>query len=174
MRGRWRLSLCAVCCVLCAGVTACESLQRKFARKPKHATAAPSPIISFQDYSRAMTPLDRYRKHYLMFDYWNEELIEALQGNPINPKRFKRASSEALEELKTMSSLVVADVAARLAPLIEERATIDHDLQSTGFNTSQANVLGRTLEAQTRQIHREFFWRDVEDHLKPQGHPVER
>ena len=154
---------------LAAGLTGCESLQRKFTRKPKHATAAPSPIISFQDYSRAMTPLDRYRKHYMMFDYWNEGLIEALQSNPINPKRFKRSSSEALEELKTMSNLVVDDVAARLAPLIEERAKIDRDLQRAGFNTSQANVLGRTLEAQTRQIHREFFWRDVEDHLKPQG-----
>ena len=121
-----------------------------------------------------MTPLDRYRKHYLMFDYWNEELIEALQSNPINPKRFKRASSEALEELRTMSSLVVDDVAARFTPLIEERDQIDRDLQSGGFNTSQANIFGRTLEAQTRQIHREFFWRDVEDRLKPQDHSAQR
>src|SRR3989338_4082285 len=141
---------CVACCVLLVAVlTGCESLQRKFTRKPRHAPPAPSPIISFQDYSRAMTPLDRYRKHYMMFDYWNEELIEALHSSPINPKRFKRASSEALEELKTMSHLVVDDVSVRLTPLIDERAKIDRELQGAGFNTSQANPLGRMLEAQT-------------------------
>ena len=161
---RW---LCAVCCVLCAALTGCESLQRKFTRTPKHPRPSPHPIINFEDYTRAMTPLDRYRKHYLMFDYWNDELIEALQSHPINPKRFKLASSEALEELQTMQGLLMDDVAVRLAPLIEERTRINQQLQGVGFNDSHANLMGRTLEDQTRQINRNFFWRDVEEKLKP-------
>ena len=114
-----------------------------------------------------MTPLDRYRKHYLMFDYWNGELIEALQSHPINAKRLKRASSESLEELRALSQLVEEGVAARFTPVLEERANIDRQLQSESFSVSGANALSRTLEAQTRQIHREFFWRTVEDTLKP-------
>ena len=114
-----------------------------------------------------MTPLDRYRKHYLMFDYWNDELIEALQGGTPNPKRFKRASEEALTELQTMKGLLIEEIAVRLDPLIEERAKIDRQLHHPGFTTTSTNAIGRILETQTRQIQREFFWRDVQEQLKP-------
>ena len=153
---------------LVTGLTGCESLQRKFTRKPKQAPKPLAPIITFQDYSRAMTPMDRYRKHYMMFDYWNDELMEALQGSTPNPKRFKRASEEALTELQTMKELLIDDVAVRLDPLLEERAKIHRQLQAPSFNTGSANTIGRTLESQTRQIQREFFWRDVQESLKPQ------
>jgi len=153
--------------VVALGLGGCESLQRKFTRKPKGPVPRPSPIIGIQDYSRAMTPLDRYRKHYMMFDYWNDELIEALQATSPNPKRFKRASEEALTELRTMRDLVLEDVAARLDPLLEERAKIHRQLQSAQFTPSHNSAIGRVLEAQTRQIQREFYWRDVQDRLKP-------
>ncbi len=155
----------ALCGVLIAS-SGCESLQRKFTRKSKHPKAAPTPIINFQDYTQAMTPLDRYRKHYLMFDYWNDELIESLQQKPQNPKRFRRASSEALAELEVMKGLLADAAAVRFEPVIEERTRINRQIQSGGLGSMQANVLWRTLEAQTRQIHREFFWRDAEDRLK--------
>ncbi len=159
---------CVACCLsLAAGVlTGCESLQRKFTRKPKRPVALPSPIISFQDYSRAMTPLDRYRKHYMMFDYWNDELIESLQSPPVNPKRFRRASSEALAELETMRDLMVEEASAKLEPLIEERQQLNTQLHSPAFNASSSLALVRTLEAQTRAIARDFFWRDVQEQVK--------
>ena len=158
--------LFTVHCSLFTGLAGCEALQRKFTRKPKRPAPPPSPIISFQDYSRTMTPLDRYRKHYMMFDYWNTALLESLQSSPLNPKRFKRASSEALMELETMSDLLGQELATRLLPLVEARAQLDHQLQQGTFKVTQPQMTIRTLEAQTRQIHREFFWRDVEDHLK--------
>ena len=145
--------------------TGCESLQRKLTRKSNHPAPPPSPIIQFQDYTRTLTPLDRYRKHYLMFDYWNSELISALQGSSLNPKRVRRASMESLAELNTMKGLLADDVAARLAPVIEERAKIDHRLQSGSFGAAEASPVWRALEFQTRQVNREFFWRDVEEHL---------
>lgn len=165
-RPRWIVLPTAYCLLLTAGM-GCESLQRKFVRKPKHPAPLPSPIITFQDYTRAMTPLDRYRKHYLMFDYWNDELLEALTGNTPSLKRLKRASTEALGELETMRELVADDRAASLEPLIEERAKIDRQLQHGHLSWSQTTAVSRVLEAQTRQIQREFFWREVEDHLRP-------
>jgi len=159
--------------LLAAGLTGCEALQRKFTRKPKHPKPPPSPIIHFKDYTGAMTPLDRYRKHLLIFDYWNDELIEGFRARPVNAKRLKHASKEALEELTVLQELVAEDVAVRIAPLIEARAKIDRNLQRGAVTAFQANAAVRELESQTRQIRREFFWRDVEDHLKP-GPPARR
>ncbi|MBI3997212.1 MAG: hypothetical protein HY352_06090 [Candidatus Omnitrophica bacterium] len=165
--GQWLL-LSAVCCVLCAGLTGCESFQRKFTRKSKIPKPPPTPIINFEDYTRAMTPLDRYRKHYMLFDYWNTELIDTLAASPLNPKRFKRASTDALEELKTLRTLVSDEIAARLTPLIEERAKIDDRLQREAFSPTLVHGLRHTLEVQQREVRRHFFWRDVQDQLKPQ------
>ncbi len=153
---------------LATGLTGCESFQRKFTRKSKP-QAPTNPIINFQDYTQAMTPLDRYRKHYLIFDYWNEALIDALKESSPNPKLFKRASAEALGELQTLKELLTDDVAARLEPIIAERSRLNEELHSSGFNPSQATILSHQLEAQARQIKRDFFWRDVEEHLKPRA-----
>lgn len=166
MRHRALISLVSGGCLLLSGLTGCEGLQRKFTRKPKHPQPPPTPVIQFLDYSKAMTPLDRYRKHFLMFDYWNDTLIEALQGQSPNPKRYRRASTEALGELETLKGLVSDELAARLAPLIEERVQIDRQLQSGVLAAYQANTVLRALEAQTREFERGFYWRDVEDQLK--------
>ncbi len=168
MNDRSSVWLVVGCSFFVAGVTGCESLERKLTRKATHPAPPPAPIINFQDYSRSLTPLDRYRKHYLMFDYWNDDLIEALRTTPLNPKRFKRASAEALTELETLKGLLAEDRAQRLAPLVEERARIDRQLQGGSFSDSQVNMLWPALESQTRRIDRDFFWRDVADHLKEQ------
>ena len=153
--------------LLLSGLTGCESLQKKLTRKPKQPQARPNPVIQFQDYSRAMTPLDRYRKHYMIFDYWNSELLDAIQSHPLNPKRYRRASSDALGELQALQGLLTEELAGRLAPLIEERTELDRRLQRVDASDSQVPFLQRDLEAQTRRFQREFFWRKVEDHLKP-------
>ena len=166
-RMSWVL-LVAGCWLLAAGLTGCESFQRKFTRKEKHPKPAPTPIISFQDYSRAMTPLDRYRKHYAIFDYWNAELIAALEVRTPNPKRIKLASTEALAELEAMRTLVTDDIATRFDPLLKARTALGRELQSPSFSATQSETVKRELEAQTRQIHRELFWREVKDQLKGQ------
>ena len=157
----------AMGCGLMLALTGCESLQRKLTRKPKHPAAAPGPIINFQDYSRAMTPLDRYRKHYLIFDYWNGELLAGLSAHPLNPKRYKHASSESLAELQTMQNLLSEETAGRMSPVIERRAKLNRQLQSPAFSEAQSAITARDVEQQTLQIHRDFFWRNVEDQLKP-------
>ena len=156
-------------CSLAFGLTGCESVQRKFTRRPKKPQSLPTPVINFQDYTQAMTPMDRYRKHYLIFDYWNGELSAGLSAHPLNPKRYKRASSESLVELQAMQGLLSDEMAARMNPVIEQRVKLNHQLQSPAFGEAQSPIVSRTVEQQTLQIHREFFWRDVEDRLKPQA-----
>ena len=156
-----------------SGLAGCEALQKKLTRKPKRPREAPTPIIQFQDYSRAMTPLDRYRKHYAIFDYWNSELIDALQSRPMNPKRYRLASSEALGELQTLQGLLAEELAERLRPLLERRTELDARLRSVGVSDSQAPLLQRDLEMETIRFQRDFFWRKTEDHLKPQQTPQE-
>ena len=155
--------------MLCAG-TGCESLQRKFVRKAKP-QPRPAPIFAFQDYTRTMTPLDRYRKHYAMFDYWNADLLDAVQPRNVtqnfNPKQAQKASREALGELRILQGLLQAEITSQVAPLVEERVALDHQIQQGALGAAQRSAIWRALEQQSRQIHRTLYWRQVEDHLKP-------
>ena len=152
---------------LITGLTGCEALQRKFTRKPKHAGERPTPIIQFKDYSGALTPLDRYQKHYMLFDYWNSQLLAGIDESRPNPKRLKRDSAESLNELVTLQGLMADDLSQRLEPMVKDRRTLDRTFQSGAFNPSRREITKRELEAQTGQFQKQFFWRDVEDHLNP-------
>ena len=165
---QWTLGwLSVVSCLLLIG-TGCESFQKKFIRKSKKPLERPTPIVNFQDYTHAMTPMDRYRNHALMFDYWNGELVDALGPTSSNSKRIKRASAEALQELKTLQGVLQDDQAALLQLLINERQRLDTKIQQEAYMPSQRDLMRRDVEAQTRQFERQFSWRDVQDHLKPQ------
>jgi hypothetical protein len=154
--------------LLCAATsTGCEALQRKFTRKPKGEPEKPSPVINFQDYSKAVTPKDVYRKHYLMFEYWNGELLEELARVPMNPKGVQQAAAEALTELEALRGLLNEAGAQRLAPLVQERVELNRNLGRHAINSAQSAAARNTAEAQGRRMHREFFWRDAEPLLKP-------
>ena len=158
-----RLGLAAVCCLLSVMLAGCESVQRKFIRKRKD-VVRPSPIVQFRDYSQAMTLLDRYRKHYLLFQYWNDELLQSL-GSGMSEKAARHGSGEALQELQTLRSLLQEPVAAKLDPLIAERNTIHQRLMSSVYLPSQVGSMRQELERQTRLIYRDFTWRDVQERL---------
>ncbi len=144
-------------------------MQKKFVRKRKTPLARPAPIVTFQDYTRSMTPLDRYRKHYVMFDYWNAELLGVLEDRDFSVKRLRKCSSEALQELRVLQGILQDDLAAEADPLIHERARLDQQIQQRLLMPSDLGTLRQRLETQTRQIHRELSWRNVEDRLKVHG-----
>lgn len=141
-------------------------MQKKFVRKRKTPLARPAPIVTFQDYTRSLTPLDRYRKHYVMFDYWNAELLGTLEDRDFSIKRLRKYSSEAFQELRILQGLLQADLAADVSPLIEERARLNQHIRDRLLMPSDLGTIRQRLEVHTRQIHRVLFWREVEDRLK--------
>lgn len=151
------------------GTTGCESLQKKFVRKSKKPPERSAAILVFEDYSRAMTPLDRYRRHALLFDYWNQDLLDALQRDPINLKRIRRGSAESLAELTVLRDLVDEPTAQRIDALIRQRARIERAIRVPGATAARLSGARDLVEAHARQLHRELSWRDVEDRLKPES-----
>ena len=147
-------------------------MQRKFTRKSKTPRDAPSPIINFQDYTHAMNPMDRYRKHYMLFDYWNDELLDGLQSKTMNNKRLKLASKESLNELTALKSFVNDDLAATIDPFLEVRSRIDRQLHTGNVSAIAASDMWHELDAQSRTFRRELFWRGVQDRLKPEPAPA--
>ena len=89
----------------------------------------------------------------------------------MNAKRLKLASSESLNELTALQGLVADDLVGTFTPLIEVRTKINKRVQAGSVSESSANDIWRELDAQSRTIRRELFWRNVQDRLKPAQTP---
>ena len=158
--------LVIACCLLLFASIGCEQLQRKFTRKPKTAGERPDAIIQFQDYSQAFTPLDRYQKHYTLFQYWDDALLRALSERSLNQKQLKKTSAQSLLELKALQQLLEDPAAVRLGSFIEAREHIDRQLRESRIGSARVSIVRRDLENLSREIHSGFYWRDVEESIK--------
>ena len=69
-------------------------------------------------------------------------------------------------ELEALKGLVPEDAAQQLTPLIVAREHWKSQLENGTLNSSEAMLIHREVESQARQIHREFFWRNMEEKLK--------
>ncbi len=163
MRRHWHRVV--ICSVVVASLLGCEAVERKFTRNSKP-RPRPSPIFSFEDYSHATTPLDRYRKHYALFEYWNAELIDAFGSPSPNPKRLTKSSSESLQELIELQKLLQDGAVPELSAQLDRRAQLDQELQSGRYHPSQFTTMRRDVEAQTRELYRVLHPHDVQDRLK--------
>ncbi len=164
--GRSKAYVLVLLLSLAAGLYGCESLQRKFSRKPKGPVDRPSPVTRFQDYRQALSPIERYRKHLLVFEYWNAELLDAFKQQPVNPKRVQSLSAESLRELQYLRGLLKEETGRRLDPLLAERAQLDAKLRQGLMLSGESHTIQRQLEVQTRTLSREFSWRQVEHEVQ--------
>jgi len=157
-------ALCALlgALLLCGGCS--EAFQKKFRRK-KGLGERFTPVIQFEDYSQGATPLDRYRKHYTLFGYWNAELLDTMVSTG-NEKRMAKASGESLDELRELIKLLQPSTAGPASSLLSERERIDRQLKSGSYLPSQLAMLRQRLEWQEREIHRALYWRKVQDQLQ--------
>ncbi len=164
MRRFFRILLAGSLCFSLVGSAGCESLQRKFTRKSKTQKERPDPVIRFQDYSKSMKPSERYDKHYLMFKYWSDDLLEALSASRLNFKEIRRASSGSLTEMRTLHESLPQGLVERFLPFLKEREDIDHVCQET-VTPAQVDSLRRRIESQARAVHRDFAPDKVRDQL---------
>ena len=137
------------------------TIQKKFTRKIYH--PPPAAAIATKDYESQLSPEERYRRHYAMWDFWQAELMEGLSGNT---KRAIRAAEEGLGELQAMQSLLVPDKREPLGVLIA-RWTLLRDQLVQGTMSDTACYRWRSeLESQKRTLHHDFAWQRVQESVQ--------
>jgi hypothetical protein len=137
----------------------CASFKKKFVRKPK-GKKRPTPIIYTKDYTQQYPNILLYKKHYLFWRYWQEELINSLG---LNRKKEIRCARSALDELKTLNNYLNPEGKDNLAPYILKLEDITKRILSRRPVGLQISKLKRELEKHKRAVERSFFYKDVEE-----------
>ncbi len=147
------------------GVAGCESMKRKFTRKPR-VQQGPEPIFALErEYRPEFSPEVRYQAH---FAYWKAAHGDLLEGlGQVTRARRMHAVREALKELRAMQALLEGPPVTGLGRLIDELAALEGPLDDPTLDASRLAFLHATVESLRRRIDRGYAYHKMKPSLKP-------
>lgn len=161
-RERW-ISLVLMAAMLISA-TGCETMRKKFTRKPKN-VKPPEPIFTLdQEYRPEFPPEIRYQAHFAYWKAAHDDLIEGLTTG--TRARRERAVHNAIKELKIMQALVQGPQAEEMGRTIEELELLKQRLQDPVLDAPRLSVLRGSIEALRRHIDKRYDYRHMKANLK--------
>jgi len=164
IKGKNVILICAVWAVA-FGLLGCEAFVRKFTRKSKKENLPKEEMVLTPVEYKApeMTKEELYRKYFLYWKSWHDELIESL-SREINHKKQLSCIAEALENLEQLKNMLKdrarKNIDVFINRLSEAEAQIKNDIY--GANAASYRV---DLERIKRGILRDLSYGKIKDDL---------
>lgn len=153
-----------ICLILVISLTGCESLVKKFTRKPKGPPKKEEPVIVPQAY--VLMPTEQaYRQYFLFWKSWQDETISALTDSG-NQKKRAASMSRVLEHLENMKNYLNAQTQEKLDKHIQILQNINDQISSGNLNPIIISRFKTKLEKEKLLIEREFNYSKIKDKLK--------
>ena len=165
-----KFSLLLLLTVLVLNLSGCETLKKKFTRKPK-AGKKVSPVLVPQDYKGIYPNEVLYDNHFIYWRTWTEDLMDCLANKSSN-KRQILAASRAVEDLERMQDLLKSPKKEALEPHIKVYERILNKVRVSRPNEIDAGSMWHDLESQRRVIIREFEPKEVKAFILKEEEPI--
>ena len=164
--GMRRVFLFSCALVLVFQAAGCESLGRKFVRKPKVEDMNKDEVVyEPQEYkSEGLTNLDLYRQYFLFWRTWQDEFIDSLEESG-NRKKQLNSLNEAIRNLENIKLLLNPEVAARLDVCIKSSEVLRNALTNDIYG-NRVRDNRRQAELIKRDILSKFSFNKIKDSIK--------
>ncbi len=133
-------------------------------RKPKREKAVEI-IVNTQEYELTSSVDERYKKYFLFWRSWHEELLNLLDAPDGSRKGRVFAAKKIIENLEQMQKLLLPQTQRSFESFILEQKLLLRQLDKYNLNPSQKSRIRHSLEKQRRQIQKKFNYRCVREHL---------
>jgi hypothetical protein len=139
----------------------CETVMRKFSRKPKkEEEPAETMVLVPEEYKApSMSKEELYRQYFLYWKSWQDELLESLQGRA-NHKKQIECIDEAISNLSELKPLLNSDkqkeLDAYINQLRELKTLITKDLYGNNIDDNRL-----ATERLKRNILRDFSYNKI-------------
>jgi hypothetical protein len=157
--------LFSVLCFLFSAI-GCQTLVRKFTRKPKGEPKKEVPLFQPQEYPDIGQTADQlYKDYFLFWENWADELIAHLSERA-NSKKQKECAREALDNLIKMQSLLNEEKSNVLTPLVNEFISIKDAVFAGNLDGATLYSLRRKAERIKSRVHRDFVYKKIQNDIK--------
>jgi hypothetical protein len=163
---KMRIFLLAACCLLLATLTTgCDAFVRKFTRKPKKKAEAKEELVLVpEEYKQQAVDKDElYRKYFLFWQSWQDELINSLFEGGSRKKQLD-CIIEAGRNLSELRLLLKESAQQKLDTYINELNELKGLIEKDIYGSNRAGYL-QAAERIKRNILREFSYNKVKDSL---------
>lgn len=144
------------------GLTGCATLRRKFVRKKKKEEQKPTVILALKDYDKLINYQDLYKKHFLLWQYWQEELISALGQNF---KKQRECIDQALENLSALEKYITPDKKSTLDTYLARLDKIRKRLYGRSLNSIEKDRIKRELEKIKRLVDKGYRYSKIKSYI---------
>lgn len=146
----------------CVALTGCESLVRKFVRKPKERPRAEA-LLEPQEYGHdPAVNAEMYEQYFLYWKSWQDEFTGALSGT--NRKRQLETVGEALRNLTEMRGLLNDEAKARLDVYIRRMEQLKIAVAADPYS-AQSSRFCEEAGRIARQVRSDFSPKRAKDSL---------
>jgi hypothetical protein len=154
-----------VCSIVFAAtcLCGCESLVRKFVRKPKESSQPKEVLLEPQEYnSRKPAGKELYDQYFLYWRSWQDEFAASLSTT--SHKRQASTAAETLKNLAEMRRLLDGQSQVKLDGYIRQFEQLKEAAESDAY---YAHAAEHTAEAETirRRIMNDFSPGRIKEHL---------
>ncbi len=157
-----KMSVAVLIIFLISEAVGCGPMANKFTRKKKEKEAPPV-YYELEKYTRDSN-LVIYKRHYLYWKTWQEELINKLGGNR---SKDIRCIEEAISNLRDMKKVLKPEKAEGLEVHIGEMEGLKEKISAKFITLATKNRLVSVLEKKYREIKMDFSPKKVNDFILP-------
>ncbi len=164
---------CALLLVICSLVFAgsgCETLKRKFVRKPKDSKKI-SPVLVPQDYKGIYPNSVLYNNHFIYWRASTDDLVDCLTYGLSNKRQIDDVNV-AIQNLEIMHSLLNSPKKEQLSAYIKFFEDTGDRLKQGQPNEIQSARMKNDLESRRRVIMREFSSKEVKSFILKDEEPI--
>lgn len=147
--------------ILIISIAGCGALQKKFTRKKKKDERI-IPVVTTYDYSKELRVEELYKKHYLFWKSWHQELIDRIDSTV---KKRITCYYYTITSLTEMQKYLKEPKKEELNGFINEIKSIELDVKKMRLTKSEKFRLRKLLEKTRRDMLRKFSFSDVSEFL---------
>jgi hypothetical protein len=149
---------------LISGLTGCETLAKKFTRKPKKQQEVEMVLIP-QDYaSRFSSKEEEYRYYFMVWESWQDELINALLYQKSHKKQLG-CLDQAVKNLIQIKSLLSFEKQKELDPYIKRMNSLGSEISKDRYSIRTVHHRSKA-ERIKRLVSKSYPYAKVKDYLK--------
>jgi hypothetical protein len=156
-----RILLILIGLTLILGLSGCATIKRKFTRKKKKENK-PEVILALEDYDKFIDYHELYKKHYLLWQYWHDELIASLEKNF---KKQRQCVEQSLEHLRALGKYITEEKKELLNTYVERLEEIREKILKRRLNPIERDRISRELQKLKRLIDKEFRYSEIKAYI---------
>lgn len=151
--------------LLSTSLCGCETMRKKFTRKPKHQPAQEEPLLMPEEYNPEFNKDVLYKDYLVYWRSWQDELIAHLEANLSHKKQIDCAQ-QAVLNLEKLRDFLKPEKQQVLDVYLEELKNLRDKIKEGNLSGANLALIKHKLTINRRNILHNFMYSKVKNDLK--------